>query len=305
MKTKTAAAARACIVLALVAGLAGCPHAEQRSIDTATAAERLLGSWRADRKSLYQSPLREARIDQIDALGNAQGVFCATMREGFVRGGLLDGRTRWTVNGHLEARFGKSRIVFFPRGGTMRLIHEVHLRRSTRNDKFRATLHKGRTPHCVQWFRNRPVTPAQVHIGRTDDDPALTGTWTGRWSNGNLFEVAIEPPEGRDTPHGRACLMMVHQGEIKIWDLHPDAPRITARWRDNGRQVTVEQKANTYRTYRDRITLLGPDRAGLETTYDVGGQKERTSILTLLRGAAPDGCLVRTSSRPEGRGPYG
>ena len=301
-------APRACVVLTLIAGLTGCPQAGQRA-DTGAetgAGRALLGSWRADLKDRYQETVQEARIDHVDRDGNARGIGCETMRSGLVRGAVLDGNTRWgPVGGHLEAAFGKSRMTLIPKSdGTLLLVEKLYLKGGGRRTTIHTTLRPGHPMHCVKRFRTEPVP---VRVERKSDDPALVGTWTGRWPSGDVFELAIETLDRESTPRGRWCWMVRHTdgaAVITLLDLHPDTPRVETSWAPADGRLTVERQATTRQTHRQELFATGPDEVRMEVTENAGIREEETYSLTLRRGTDPQGCLVRTTPRPQGRSLY-
>ena len=169
------------------------------------------------------------------------------------------------------------------------------------------------TPQLVQtwpngWQRRAPVesmsTPgcngrftmaaaAEHRVERQADDAPIVGAWSGRWKNGTIAEIEFEAVDPSGAFTGRYCTRRT-SGVLRLWDVGPGR-RFEGTVAKGGKKARFTiPLANGTRAELE-FKVKGAGKLTMKHKARAGTSREKASTVGMVRGAAEDGCLRRTT----------
>ena len=267
-------------------------HAMRLEFVAAGSAIRdaFVGAWKG---TDHRGTTTEAIIKNVHTSGNAEGSACME----FYNGALL-----WAPFN--AAPFLNADRIALSTGGVRRtmMLSGTHgeptelVTTSSSGWQTRIAMDRFDKGSCHDRFRTTATVeePAQ----RQTDDAPIAGTWSARWENGTILELAIESIGAKGAVHGRYCTM-VTSGRINMWDLSPEGT-FTGTVDKKGKKAKVKIPWGNDGRDELELRLKKDDTVTMKLKKIGGSQKQKPTTTPMVRGAAEDGCLRRTTRRPTG-----
>ena len=229
----------------------------------------------------------EAVIERVDADGGVAGTACSDYPSGALAWRTLDDVT--FLNG--------DRIIIM--SGNVR----VALMRSGA---------RSGAPELVQtwpsgWQRSVPVesmsttgcngrftmAAAESAVERQADDAPILGAWSGRWKNGTIAEIEIGAVDPNGAFTGRYCTKRT-SGLMWLWDVGPGG-RFEGTVAKGGKKARFTIPTGNGTRAELEFKMKGDSKLTMRHKASAGTNREKASTVKMVRGAAEDGCLRRTT----------
>ena len=266
---------------------AAAQRAMQLDIVPASPAIRdaFVGAWKGIG---HRGTTIEAVIERVDADGGVAGTGCSEYANGALAWRTLDEAT--FLNG--------DRITLM--NGNVRM---ALMRNAARSG----------TPELVQtwpngWQRRAPVesmsatgcngrftmeAAAERAVERQADDAPIVGAWSGRWKNGTIAEIEIEGVDPNGAFTGRYCTKRT-SGLMWLWDVGPGR-RFEGTIAKGGKKARFAIPTAKGTRSELEFRMKGDSKITFKHKERAGTNREKASTVKMVRGAAEDGCLRRTT----------
>lgn len=230
----------------------------------------------------------ETVVERVDADGGVAGTGCSEYPNGTLAWRTLDEAT--FLNGdRITLMAGNIRLTMMrnaARSGTPELVQTW-----PNGWQRRAPMESMSTAGCNGRFTMEAA--AERAVERQADDAPIVGAWSGRWKNGTIAEIEIEAVDPNGAFTGRYCTRRT-SGVLRLWDVGRGG-RFEGTVAKGGRKARFAIPTRNGTRAELEFRMKGAGKLTMKHKARAGTNREKASTVKMVRGAAEDGCLRRTT----------
>ena len=134
---------------------------------------------------------------------------------------------------------------------------------------------------------------AERVVERQADDALILGAWSGRWKNGTIAEIEIEAVDPNGALTARYCTKRT-SGVLRLWDVGPGR-RFEGTIAKGGKKARFTIPTGNGTRAELEFKMKRDGKLAMKHKARAGTNREKASTVKMVRGAAEDGCLRRTT----------
>ena len=230
----------------------------------------------------------EAVVERVDADGGVAGTGCSEYPNGALAWRTLDEAT--FVNGdRITIMNGNVRVTMLrdgARSGSAELVQTW-----PNGWQRSAPVESVTTTGCNGRFTMEAA--AERAVERQADDAPILGAWSGRWKNGTVAEIEIEGVDPNGAFTGRYCTRRT-SGLVWLWDVGPGR-RFEGTVAKGGKKARFAIPTGNGTRAELEFKMKRDGKLTMKHKARAGTNREKASTVKMVRGAAEDGCLRRTT----------
>ena len=230
----------------------------------------------------------ETVIERVDADGGVAGTGCSEYANGALAWRTLD-EAAFLNGDRITIMNGNVRVTMMRNGA---LSDTPELVQTWPNGwQRRAPVESMSTPGCNGRFTTEAA--AERAVERQADDAPIVGAWSGRWKNGTIAEIEIEAVDPNGAFTGRYCTRRT-SGVLRLWDVGPGR-RFEGTVAKGGKKAHFAIPTRNGTRAELEFRMKGAGKLTMKHKARAGTSREKASTVKMVRGAAEDGCLRRTT----------